>query len=133
MESIIKTQIKTIDKDCIKDCKVYGTIGFDRYLIANCDVKIKIYSKEHIVNNNRIKKCYASIILCDNINIVRKDIDDDKILHISNFEISADIYDRNGTYYKTIFHNLSGIEIEDDIWTFEILDYKQVIKLRDEF
>ena len=130
MGIIRTTLIKTLDE--IKDCKIYGIIGDNRYLIADSKAKIDIYTKENIFNGNTIKIHYASLIICGDI-IQRMELDDNKILNISKYEITADIYDREGVYHRLKFNDLSGITVEDDIWTFEIKDYKQVLKLRDEF
>ena len=130
MGIIRTTLIKTLDE--IKECKIYGTIGDNRYLIADSKAKIDIYTKENIFNGNTIKIYYASLIICGDI-IQRMELDDNKILNISKYEITADIYDREGVYHRMKFNDLSGITVEDDIWTFEIKDYKQVLKLRDEF
>lgn len=130
MQTVITTLIKTIDE--IRDCRIYGIIENNRYLIATSNAKIEIYKKEISLNGNKIKKYYASLIICDDI-ITRIELDDKKLLDILKFEISIELYGKNEIYNKIQFNQLSGIEVEDDIWTFEILDNNLVIKLRDEF
>lgn len=130
MQTVITTLIKTIDE--IRDCRIYGIIGNNRYLIATSNAKIEIYKKEISLNGNRIKKYYASLIICNDI-IARMELDDKKLLNILKFEISIELYGKNEIYNKIQFNQLSGIEVEDDIWTFEILDNNLIIRLRDEF
>lgn len=130
MQTVITTLIKTIDE--IRDCRIYGIIGNNRYLIATSNAKIEIYKKEISLNGNKIKKYYASLIICDDI-IARMELDDKKLLNILKFEISIELYGKNEIYNKIQFNQLSGIEVENDIWTFEILDNDLIIKLRDEF
>lgn len=130
MQTVITTLLKTIDE--IRDCKIYGTVGNNRYLVATSNAKIEVYRKEISSNDNKIKKHYASLVLCDDI-IARMELDDNKLLNISKFEISLEIYGKNEVYNELHFNSLSGIEIEDDTWTFEILDNDLIIKLRDEF
>lgn len=130
MQTVITTLIKTFDE--IRDCKIYGIIGNNRYLIATSNAKIEIYKKEISLNGNKIKKYYASLIICNDI-IARIELDDKKLLNILRFEISLEIYGKNEVYNELHFNSLSGIEIEDDTWTFEILDNDLIIKLRDEF
>ena len=130
MQTVITTLIKTIDE--IRDCRIYGVIGNNRYLIATSNAKIEIYKKEISLNGNKIKKYYASLIICNDI-IARMELDDNKLLNISKFEISLEIYGKNEIYNKIQFNQLSGIEVEDDRWTFEILDNNLIIRLRDEF
>ena len=130
MQTVITTLIKTIDE--IRDCRIYGIIGNNRYLIATSNAKIEIYKKEISLNSNKIKKYYASLIICNDI-IARIELDDKKLLNILRFEISIELYGKNEIYNKIQFNQLSGIEVEDDIWTFEILDNNLIIRLRDEF
>ena len=130
MQTVITTLIKTIDE--IRDCRIYGIIGNNRYLIATSNAKIEIYKKEISLNSNKIKKYYASLIICNDI-IARIELDDKKLLNILKFEISIELYGKNEIYNKIQFNQLSGIEVEDDIWTFEILDNNLIIRLRDEF
>ena len=130
MQTVITTLIKTIDE--IRDCRIYGIIGNNRYLIATSNAKIEIYKKEISLNGNKIKKYYASLIICNDI-IARIELDDKKLLNILRFEISIELYGKNEIYNKIQFNQLSGIEVEDDIWTFEILDNNLIIRLRDEF
>ena len=130
MQTVITTLIKTIDE--IRDCRIYGIIGNNRYLIATSNAKIEIYKKEISLNSNKIKKYYASLIICNDI-IARIELDDKKLLNILRFEISIELYGKNEIYNKIQFNQLSGIEVEDDTWTFEILDNNLIIRLRDEF
>ena len=130
MQTVITTLIKTIDE--IRDCRIYGIIENNRYLIATSNAKIEIYKKEISLNGNKIKKYYASLIICNDI-IAKMELDDKKLLNILKFEISIELYGKNEIYNKIQFNQLSGIEVEDDTWTFEILDNDLVIKLRDEF
>ena len=130
MQTVITTLIKTIDE--IRDCRIYGIIENNRYLIATSNAKIEIYKKEISLNGNKIKKYYASLIICNDI-IAKMELDDKKLLNILKFEISIELYGKNEIYNKIQFNQLSGIEVEDDTWTFEILDNDLIIKLRDEF
>ena len=126
----MKKLIKTIDG---QSCEVYVISHHNRIKMGEATPTIEIYEDGVELstlgaNSISYKNTYFSIAICPNPEM-NKSITEDVLQGITSFELCMLLPRKDGVYVPFKLYDVSGAEITQEQWTFEITDNETVKKL----
>lgn len=112
--------IKTVN---LQNGKLYEIIGGDRFLLANCDIKLEIYEEWYnvpVLGGCGVKKHKVQLSICDNLDATRP-IDVESLNNVQGFNIQAEYRRTDGVFETMRFYNITPLDIElGGKWVFEV-------------
>lgn len=121
--------IKTVN---LQNGKLYEIIGGDRFLLANCGIKLEIYEERYnvpMLGGCGVKKQRVQLSICDNLDPTRP-IEVESLNNVQGFNIQAEYRRTDGVFETMKFYNITPLDIElGGKWLFEVKDMELIEKL----